>query len=291
VTASTAASKIRTSLARLDRAWDTLRLTLVRLLLLAVVAVSVVAQLVPPVANYIVDKKYVGFGVVVALAYLLFETVISSVTETPASDSLPVLRHFSDLRPVLREAFSEPEIELSIAAYSGETFYGVLSEFLLEIAEGQRRPKKLNIKLLVPDCSAHMALPVLRGSLSEDADYKAAIVDRNRRFAQEFRNYFRTISSRFPSITALMEVRMHRLAPLFKMVLVNNDRLFLAFYPIAETDVLLAGETRQFWDYRGERASFIGFSRNGTDAEREMVSRMDAWFRVVWNNLSKDADE
>lgn len=281
-------SRIRKALGRLDRAWARSRLALVRVLLVAVVAVSLIAQVVPALGDYIAANKYLGFGIILALAYLLFETVISSVSDSPAIDSSIVLRHVSDLRPYLKQAFAAPDVELTIAAYSGETFYGLLSEFLNQVAEGNIRPQSLTIKLLVPDCSEPMGVPCRIGTKDEDPAYKHLIAERNRRFAQEFQNYFHIISTRYPAMNATMKIRLHRLSPLFKMIIVNGNRLFLGFYPIAETAATLEGERREFWDYRGERASFVGFSRNGTESEREIIGQMEKWFGVVWSKLAQE---
>ncbi len=205
----------------------------------------------------------------------------------PAGNPGVVLTHFSELREHISTAFHADVVELDIAAYSGETFYNVLSEFLAEVSEGRLRPRRLHVRLLVPDCSQVLAVPCLTDTLAEDDAYKISIQERNRRFAGVFLNYFEQIRSSGIVQDAHMEIRLHRLAPLFKMIMINHRVAFFGLYPIAKTDVAFSGRLISLWDYRGERVRLIGLRTEGSILERDFFSCLKDWYGVVWNYLSQ----
>ncbi len=266
-------------------AWQKYKGALIRVLLLLLLCVSLLAQIFPSVAQFVSEKRYLSYAVIFALVLVLFDFVASPDSRLGEPDGL-VLGHFSDLRPHLRRAFTAEIIEIDIAAYSGETFYNVLSEFLRDVLEGRQRPKRLHLRIAVPDCSDPMPVPSIVDTLAEHAPYKASIQERNKRFAGEFRHYFSEISQYFPRMDAKVEIKVHRLSPLFKMMLINNERGFFGIYPITETHVTISDQEVQLWDYRGEQAHLIGVSRSAGSAERELFQQLGNWFDRVWRDLS-----
>lgn len=278
--------RLNKKLQKLRMAYENDKATILRVMLVILLMIMIAAQIFPPVAEFIAQKKFLTFAVVVGVVLALFDVVLSHDRAHQKTDDSIVLSHFSLLRDYLQKAFESEMVEVNIAAYSGETFYNVLSEFLQDVADGRRRVSKLDVKILVPDCSAPMAVPCLVGGLTEDADYKASIELRNRRFAGEFRNYFNEIRQRTRAIDASLEIRTHKLAPLFKLIIINQTRGFVAFYPISDTSVEFSGRVLHLWDYRGERARFIGFSADGRELERELLTSLNEWFKAVWDNLA-----
>ena len=266
--------------------YDRLKVAILRLLLVTLLVLLISAQIFSPVAEFLIQRRFFTFAVVVGVVLTLLDVILSSGELTKSSGDPTVLNHFSDLREHLNTAFDSESIEISISAYSGETFYNLLSEFLQDVADGRRKPKRLYLRLLVPDCSAPMTIPCVTSSLHEVPEYKVSLQARNNRFEGEFRNHFSDIQRRARFTDAQFEVRIHRIDPLFKVILINNASGFFSIYPIAETAVQIAGAPVQLWDYRGERAHFVGFASNGGPAERELFSTLTEWFRVMWYNIS-----
>ncbi len=202
------------------------------------------------------------------------------------SSSTHILSHFTALREPLLRAFSDGTVDLDIAAYSGETFYSVLSEFLQDVLDGRLPLRRLHIRLLLPDCAAPMAVPCDVDTLDEVPAYKQTIEERNRRFVGEFRGYFLQIAQRQLVDDASFDVHLHRLSPLFKTVIINNNLMFLGFYPIAQTPVTLDGHDIRMWDYRGERVHMLGASAAGSKMEHEQFMAIRRWFDSVWAHMA-----
>jgi hypothetical protein len=254
----------------------------------ALIALIILAQIVPSLGDLLTRAKFLGTGLIVALVLIVFDAILSP---TPPSDSARdadlVLPHFADLRDPIRQAFTSGTVELDIAAYSGETFYSVLSEFFQDVLDGRLRVRRLYIRLLLPDCAAPMAVPCDVDTLAEVPSYKNAIEERNRRFIGEFRGYFLQFAQRGIVPDARFEVSLHRLSPLFKTVIINNDVMFIGIYPIAQTPVTLAGVDLQMWDYRGERVHMLGFAASGKAVEREQFVAVRQWFDSVWAHVAR----
>lgn len=271
--------------------WHTHKTRVIRIILGTILVVVVLAQIIPPLGRLLSEGKFLGTGLAVGLALIVFDAILSpgpGVDSTGADNSV-VLQHFSDLRQHIRAAFSGGVVELDIAAYSSETFYNVISEFLQDVLDGRERPHRLRIRLLLPDCTAPMAVPCRSDSLREDPLYKEAIDERNTRFIGEFRGYFAHIRQRGLVTDADFTVRVHRLSPTFKMIIINRTTAFFGVYPIASTPVTIAGTSLDMWDFRGERTRMVGVQANGRAADREVFDGLQQWFESVWANVSTDA--
>lgn len=268
--------------------WTRYKIMLLRVVLFLLLAVSIAAAIVPGFGQFLANNQYWGFAIIVMVVLLLFDAIVSA--SRPPEDMAhtgPVLTHFSELRKYVSQAFDSDVVELDIACYSGETFYNVLSEFLNDVAEGKIRLRRLHIRLMVPDLSKPLAVPCLVDSLEENDVYKTSIQERNRRFAGEFSNYFARIRQSGFVQDAHMEIRLHHLAPLFKMIIINHQLAFLGFYAIAETPVTLGDHTVCLWDYRGERTRFVGLRTDGSMLQRELFTGLNDWYHVVWDNLTQ----
>ena len=84
-----------------------------------------------------------------------------------------------------------------------------------------------------------------------------------------------------------LEVHLHRLSPLFKAIIINDDVMYLGLYPIAATPISINGVEAQLWDYRGERARMLGYGASGSAIEREQFLAVRQWFDSVWDNVAQ----
>lgn len=218
----------------------------------------------------------------IRLATLLVGQTLQSDSQANGSS---VLQHMHDLRPYLQSTFEGDVVRIDIAAYSGETFYSLLAEFLDEVRQGLKRPHQLHVRMVVPDCSRPMAVPCLKDTLCEHPSYKDSIQSRTQRFASELRQYFLDIDRQHTDVNASLEIRMHRFSPLFKMIRLSDSLAFFGLYPIAETPVGGA-DPAVVWDYRGERCVLVRASAHGSKTEQQLSESLQEWFTMVWDNLS-----
>lgn len=133
--------------------------------------ISLFAQIFPPIQAFVSSQKYMLLAIAGAMMYIIFDSIVSTPQKSRFDQSV-VAVHFTDLRPFLHTAFKQAVIEINIAAYSGETFYNLLTEFLQGVLNGIYKPRRLYLRLIVPDCKAYMFVPCEVDNLKVNEDYK-----------------------------------------------------------------------------------------------------------------------
>jgi hypothetical protein len=272
------------ALRSLQDAWGKYRIWATRALLVVILLITLLAQFLRPVQDLLDKGKYLGTGLVVAIVWIVFDTILSYGTVQPTvTDQSIVLGHYTDLREHLRKAFASDEVELDIAAYSGETVYHVLNEFL------QSPPKdgplnRLSIRLLVPDTEASMAVPCLVGSLDIDPTYMRDVRQRGIRIHRYFQGYQSNLAKE--GITVNIKTQIHHFSPIFKFVSINRTVGFFGIYRIEETPAWQQDKQVEVWDYKGDKTHLVRVGRSGNAVERELYSALQGWFDTVWLHLS-----
>jgi hypothetical protein len=260
---------------------------LFRAVLVALFLGLILAQIIPPLGDFVEQHDLFSKSMFLAVALVIFETVLTPREVTSTNDETVVLKHYSDLRPRLAAAFETGSVSIDVAGYSSETFYSVMSEFLAEVLRGELLVRRLQVRLLLPDCRQPMAIPCDTTTLKENSEYKRLVIERADHFIDEFGSYFRQIAP-LPFIeVATFEARVHDLAPLFKFVIINDREAFFGIYPLAETPAHIGTDTVLFWDYRGERAQMVGASSTGLAIERELLNNVRLWFNSVWESVAR----
>jgi hypothetical protein len=91
--------------------------------------------------------------------------------------------------------------------------------------------------------------------------------------------------------TARAQIRVHSLAPLFKIYLLNTIELFFGFYPVVEHTITVAGERIQAFDPMGKDAAlFHHTTDNDPDSmPSQYVQQAIAWFDSIWTTIARPA--
>ncbi len=279
-------TKFRKKINELGDLWNKQKNNGIKVVILLFLVISLFAQIFPPIQAFVSSQKYMLLAIAGAMMYIIFDSIVSTPQKSRFDQSV-VAVHFTDLRPFLHTAFKQAVIEINIAAYSGETFYNLLTEFLQGVLNGIYKPRRLYLRLIVPDCKAYMFVPCEVDNLKVNEDYKKSIQERNNRFANEFVHYFSDIKIRFPEIDILLSIRKHKFSPLFKIIMIQPKIVFFGIYPLAETPINIGGENIKVWDFRGERVKMVGLQFDGTKSEVELANEVSQWFESVWKNLSE----
>lgn len=269
--------------------WNLYKLTVLKVALAATALVLVAAQLIPGLSGYLQAQKYLGFGLLIGLGLLVLDTLLSSRPSREEPSNKPgYLAHTSELSHFFPSLSKSRDVEIDIASYSSETFYGTLVGLLDSIARGETNIRRIKIRLLVPDCSRSLGVPCLVDSRKQSPAYRKMLVNRTKRFVDEFYNAFRRISNDHPQIEAVFQVRYHRLSPLLKFAILQKEYAYYGIYPIDHTPVTVGGQQQMFLDYRGERTALVRADKNSSsEAETTMFGELNSWFESVWNTADE----
>jgi DNA-binding transcriptional regulator YhcF (GntR family) len=194
------------------------------------------------------------------------------------------------LRPHVERAFESGKVSIDFAGLSGETLHGVLQEPLDKVRAGRHAVESIRIRILVPDTSAPMGIPVRVEGLADDP-----------RLRDRLQNIMlRSVGPLFDSIRELADVglvkevttelRIHRFTPMFKLYVINEVAAFFGYYPVWEHEIAVDGEYVLAYDLAGKDA--VLFHHSVTDdaesAESQHVAQARNWFDSIWTTVGRE---
>jgi DNA-binding transcriptional regulator YhcF (GntR family) len=192
------------------------------------------------------------------------------------------------LRPHIERAFERPQVSIDFAGFSGETLHGVLQEPLDKIRVGRLTPEAISIRMLLVDTATPWALPCRADDLADDPDFRERAATITQRHTQAISDSVHELADLGLVQQASVEIRVHHLAPLFKLYILNNEEAFFGFYPVREHKVTLSGEARPIYDLLGKDAVLFHhtLSDDDTSIGSQYVEQARAWFDSIWTTIS-----
>ncbi|GAA4328321.1 DNA-binding transcriptional regulator YhcF (GntR family) [Actinomadura luteofluorescens] len=192
------------------------------------------------------------------------------------------------LRPHIEAAFAEPQVTLDFAGFSSETLYNAMQEPLDKIRSGRLTPESITVRLLLPDTTVPMAVPVLVDGLRDEV----ALRDRARNIALTNAGGIEHsvgVLAEYGLVKSVsVEVRVHKASSLFKLYILNRKEAFFGFYPLRERSLSLEGEPRTFFDVTGKDTTLFHHSAGPDDASLGSlyIQQAQLWFDSVWNTIA-----
>ncbi|WP_019632668.1 GntR family transcriptional regulator [Actinomadura atramentaria] len=208
-------------------------------------------------------------------------TFVRARTETPVG-----------LRPHIEAAFERPHVSLDFAGFSGETLHNMLVEVLDKIRLGRLTPESLKVRIMMCDTSTTMALPRRVGTdIAEEA-----IRERAERITKRSVDSIIDIVHELADLglikSASAEVRVHNLAPAFKLYVINSEEVFFGLYPVKQHTIRLnGGEQADIFDLLGKDSTLFHFSLNDdsdTSSSPQMVKELQEWFEALWETVARE---
>ncbi|NUU26156.1 MAG: hypothetical protein HOV68_32340 [Streptomycetaceae bacterium] len=258
--------------------------TLLRALLGTALAVSLIAQFVPPVGDYLSDNLRFGVAaLLVGVTFILLDALTAAPAAGPATDDSIVIRQTHGIRPYIKNAFQARTVTVDFAGFTGETLSGLVTEFLQEIEAGQLSPKRVVIRILVPDPGQPMVLPCNTADLSDNPAYRLSIRRNMHENAERIVDHVRRLQRLYPEREYLAEVRTHRFVPLVKMFIINESMVFWGYYPVEARRLRNSEGTGEVYDLRGFKTRMFGVrSERGREVDRHQVYVANEWFATMW---------
>jgi hypothetical protein len=195
------------------------------------------------------------------------------------------------LRPHIERAFEQDAVTIDFAGFSGETLAGALGEPLDKVRSGELTPTSIRVRVLVPDTSRPWAFPCRIDDLDDDPAFRqraAGIADRS---LSAIIDAVAELQDMGAVTEAVAEVRVHGLAPQFKLYVINGSDAFFGFYPVTEHNVRVRGTVHAMYDVMGKDSVLFHHSDDGdtpTTAAGPFVAQSRAWFESVWASVARE---
>jgi hypothetical protein len=197
------------------------------------------------------------------------------------------------LRPHIERAFEQETVTIDFAGFSGETLAGALGEPLDKVRSGELTPSSIRVRVLVPDTGRPWSFPCRIEDLGDEPAFRqraASIADRSLSAIVDAVTELQDMGA---VAEAVAEVRVHGLAPQFKLYLINGQEAFFGFYPVTEHMVRSKGTVHAMYDVMGKDSVLFHHSDDShhggeVSPAAAYVAQSRAWFESVWASLATD---
>jgi hypothetical protein len=250
---------------------------------LGVVLVLLLAgSLIPPLGEWIESLQFAGPALLLIVALVILDAISK---DRSISESVElVLPRSSALLPFFREAENRKDFRLTFCGYSGETLYGLLSEFMADLEAGRGRVSTIEIRLLLPDCNRPMAIPCSVEGLDDFPPYRELAATRSVEYVRKIRNAVSRMVESGAVESGNVEVRYHRMTPMLKAYVINDDLAFWGPYVIEESAYFEEdGSQTPVLDLKGTRTPLLGADASQGLQSAETVRAISSWVESVWS--------
>ena len=212
----------------------------------------------------------------------------------PLPEQLPAVRieRPVGLRPHIERAFEQDTVTIDFAGFSGETLAGALGEPLDKVRSGELTPSSIRVRVLVPDTGRPWAFPCRIEDLDDEPVFRARAAGIAERSLSAIIDAVGELQDMGAVAEAVAEVRVHGLAPQFKLYVINGSEAFFGFYPVTEHMVRAKGAIHAMYDVMGKDSVLFHHSDHDDDTSpaAQYVAQSRAWFESVWSSLAREYD-
>ncbi|MGY5060331.1 winged helix-turn-helix domain-containing protein [Streptomyces sp. 900105755] len=198
-------------------------------------------------------------------------------------------RQAMTMGPLISEAFEQPEVSLDVFTLTSESLDTHLRLQAERIRAGAIAPRSIGVRMLLPDPGLDLPYPVIR----QDKD-DPRLRDRLRAITARHTDSLRAAlgdlqaEGLVPSVD--VQTRHVRLAPAFKLYVINGAEVLHGLYEVVERPVILdTGEEIDALDVLGLGAMLTHHVEEAdpNSPASVFVQKMRSWFESVWNLLAE----
>jgi DNA-binding transcriptional regulator YhcF (GntR family) len=195
-----------------------------------------------------------------------------------------------ELRPLIEAAFEQSHVAIDFAGFSGETLRDAIAEALDMVRAGRTAPETIAVRLMISDMTVPMALPALAETGADDQAVRKRAERITRRAASGVVDQVQELADLGLVKSATVEVRVHGIAPTFKLYMLNGREAFFGFYPAVKREVAISGDPVEIWDLMGRDATLFHYAVDDDEASHgtQFVESARLWFDSVWNSVARE---
>ncbi|MBB0244078.1 GntR family transcriptional regulator [Streptomyces alkaliphilus] len=192
------------------------------------------------------------------------------------------------LRPHLESAFEEEAVRIDFTGFSSETLHNAMQEPLDKVRSGRLTPQSISVRLLLPDTSVNMAVPVLADGLKDDPALRHRAGQLAVNYAGGIKHGVEMLAELGLVQSAKVEIRFFRASALFKLYLLNGTEAFFGYYPLRQRKMVVDGEERDFFDITGKDTTLFHHSAGPDDSSlgSQYVQQSQRWFDSTWGSIA-----
>lgn len=155
---------------------------------------------------------------------------------------------------------------------------------------GRNAPESIAVRLLISDMSVPMALPAPASTGGDDAAVRKRQERITRRAADGIIDQVEELGDLGLVKSATVEVRVHSIAPTFKLYTLNGREVFFGFYSIVKRDVTVGGSPIEIFDPMGKDVTLFHYVADEDEGSQgtQFVESARQWFDSVWGSVARE---
>ncbi|KAB2973479.1 MULTISPECIES: GntR family transcriptional regulator [unclassified Streptomyces] len=191
------------------------------------------------------------------------------------------------LAPRLAEAFAAPHVRVDVVCHTSETLMLALGEPLRLIHEGSIRPESVDVRVLLPSRTIHLAFPVsVAGGEGDDPVHKRWLEMRNAQ-ARVLRHNLQALRSTV-GVDVRVTFRALPFTPPVKLYLLNGQEALIGYYVLTERQEEYESRTLEMYDALGSTSLLFSFVEQAGQRDAAFVQESQKWFDALWETITTD---
>ncbi|MEU3505106.1 GntR family transcriptional regulator [Streptomyces hundungensis] len=188
------------------------------------------------------------------------------------------------------QCFREEEVTIDAYCLNGETLASALAGPLVTVQAAGAGPRRVAVRILLPDAEAPLALPQVVGDLGNVRARERLRITSNHIYGS-LRHSLRMLKVRdlVPDVT--VEARKVSITPTQKVYILNGREVLAGHYQVTERTVDLDRTPIEIYDMLGvEGMLFRHTVVDDDEVTRGYVEQTQQWFDSLWNTIARPMD-
>ncbi|MGW0535894.1 FadR/GntR family transcriptional regulator [Streptomyces sp. NPDC003032] len=194
------------------------------------------------------------------------------------------------LAPRVAAAFEAPHVEIDALCLTSVSLTMAIGEPLRQIHAGQRKPAKVDVRVLLPSRDIDLAFPIpVDSGDDEGGRIHRRWLDQRNAQGQVLRHNLLALRASH-GIDVSVRFRALPFTPPVKLYLINGAEALFAYYTLAKRDEEIGQESLEMYDAQGTQSMLFPFKEGDDLRDTTFVEQSHLWFNALWNTISRDLE-
>ncbi|WP_189762301.1 GntR family transcriptional regulator [Streptomyces xanthochromogenes] len=185
------------------------------------------------------------------------------------------------------QCFRQDEVTIDAYCLNGETLASALAGPLVTVQAEGAGPRRVAVRILLPDAEAPLALPQVIGDLGNTRPRERLRITSDHIYGS-LRHSLRMLKVRdlVPDVT--VEARKVSITPTQKVYILNGSEVLAGHYQVTERTVDLDRNPIEIYDMLGVEGMLFRHTVVDDDqVTRSYVEQTQQWFDSLWNTIAR----
>ncbi|MEV0316852.1 FadR/GntR family transcriptional regulator [Streptomyces sp. NPDC050658] len=194
------------------------------------------------------------------------------------------------LAPRIAAAFESPHVEIDALCLTSISLTMAIGEPLRQIHAGQRKPAKVDVRVLLPSRDIDLAFPAPVDSGDDEAGHvHRRWLDQRNAQGQVLRHNLQALRASH-GIDVNVSFRALPFTPPVKLYLLNGSEALFAYYTLTKRGEEIGQEYLEMYDAQGAQSMLFPFQQGDGLRDSTFVEQSQLWFNALWGTISQDLE-